>query len=179
MSTYIARYPRLLVGLHWATLLLLLAVYGCIELRVNFPRDSMVRAGLKEWHYALGLAVFALLWLRLALRLRGPLPSAILSGWQQWLASVMHLLIYIFMAVMPLLGWALVSAEGKLPEWYGLTLPPLMALEPALAERLEGWHETVGVAGYWLIGLHAAAALFHHYWLRDSTLRRMLPGRVP
>ena len=30
--------------------------------------------------------------------------------------------------------------------------------------------------GYWLIGLHAVAALFHHYVLRDQTLRRMLPG---
>jgi len=31
--------------------------------------------------------------------------------------------------------------------------------------------------GYWLIGLHAAAALFHHYVVRDDTLRRMLPLR--
>jgi cytochrome b561 len=28
-----------------------------------------------------------------------------------------------------------------------------------------------------LIGLHAAAGLFHHYWVRDNTLTRMLPGR--
>jgi cytochrome b561 len=33
------------------------------------------------------------------------------------------------------------------------------------------------VVGYWLIGLHAAAALFHHYIVRDNTLRRMLPLR--
>lgn len=77
----------------------------------------------------------------LSLRLRGPLPGAILSG--------------------------------------GLTSPTPMAPEPVLAERLEAWHETSGVAGYWLIGLDAAAALFHHYWLRDPTLRRMLPGRAP
>jgi cytochrome b561 len=30
--------------------------------------------------------------------------------------------------------------------------------------------------GYALIGAHAAAALFHHYVVRDNTLRRMLPG---
>ena len=33
--------------------------------------------------------------------------------------------------------------------------------------------------GYWLVGLHAAAALFHHYVMRDATMRRMLPGRAP
>jgi cytochrome b561 len=31
--------------------------------------------------------------------------------------------------------------------------------------------------GYFLIGLHAAAALFHHYVLRDDTLTRILPRR--
>jgi cytochrome b561 len=35
----------------------------------------------------------------------------------------------------------------------------------------------LGSAGYWLIGLHAAAGLFHHYWVRDNTLVRMLPKR--
>jgi cytochrome b561 len=44
-----------------------------------------------------------------------------------------------------------------------------------------GWakelHETCGTVGYFLIGLHAVAALVHHCVLRDNTLRRMLPSR--
>ncbi|MDQ0124066.1 cytochrome b561 [Pseudomonas lini] len=39
------------------------------------------------------------------------------------------------------------------------------------------WHELLGSTGYWLIGAHAAAGLFHHYWVRDNTLVRILPGR--
>jgi cytochrome b561 len=31
--------------------------------------------------------------------------------------------------------------------------------------------------GYFLLGLHAAAALFHHYVLKDNTLVRMLPRK--
>jgi len=42
---------------------------------------------------------------------------------------------------------------------------------------LIGWHETLAPLGYWLIGLHAAAALFHHYLLKDNTLMRMMPAR--
>ena len=42
-----------------------------------------------------------------------------------------------------------------------------------LAEQIEEIHETVGTIGYWLIGLHAAASLFHHYVQRDNTLARM------
>jgi cytochrome b561 len=33
-----ARYGSLAVTLHWFMLLLIAAVYACIELRVNFPR---------------------------------------------------------------------------------------------------------------------------------------------
>ena len=47
----------------------------------------------------------------------------------------------------------------------------------ALAGQLKEVHEWLGIAGYWLIGLHAAAGIAHHYVLRDNTLVRMLPGR--
>ena len=82
-----------------------------------------------------------------------------------------HLLI-----AMPVMGWVVLSAEGDPVPFFGLTLPPLVAPDEGLAERVEGLHTTVGAVGYWLIGLHAAASLFHHYVLRDGTLRRMLPG---
>jgi cytochrome b561 len=52
-----------------------------------------------------------------------------------------------------------------------------MGADDALAHSLEGIHEIIGVIGYYLIGLHASAALFHHYLMRDDTLLRMLPCR--
>jgi len=38
-------------------------------------------------------------------------------------------------------------------------------------------HELGASIGYWLIGLHAFAGLYHHYIQRDNTLTRMLPRR--
>lgn len=49
--------------------------------------------------------------------------------------------------------------------------------DKALGRNLQDIHEIIGNIGYFLIGLHAAAALAHHYILRDSTLIRMLPGQ--
>jgi cytochrome b561 len=37
-------------------------------------------------------------------------------------------------------------------------------------------HETVANALLLLATLHAAAALFHHFMLKDRVLTRMLPG---
>ena len=176
-----ARYARGLVLLHWFMLLLLAATYACIELREFWPRGTPMRVGLKDAHFAIGLAVFALLWLRLALRFFGATPpiTPAPAHWQAALSKAMHLLLYAFMIAMPLLGWLVLSAEGELPVWFGIGLPPLIGVDENLAHELEGLHETIGVAGYWLIGVHAAAALFHHYVLRDDTLRRMGLRRLP
>ena len=167
------RYSPLSIGLHWLMLLLIAAVYATIELKGNFPKGSDTRELLKYWHFMLGLSVFALVWLRLLARWIKPVPA--LPGWQERLASVMHLALYGLMIALPLLGWLTLSAAGKPIPFFGLELPALMAANPERAGQFKELHEALAQAGYWLIGLHAGAALLHHYVLRDDTLRRMLP----
>jgi cytochrome b561 len=79
---------------------------------------------------------------------------------------------------MPIAGWLILSAEGKSIPFFGLELPPLVGANEALVEQVEEIHELGGTIGYWLIGIHAAASLFHHYVLRDRVLLRMMPRRV-
>ena len=167
-------YSRLSIALHWLMLVLLAAVYACIELREYYPRGSDIREGLKTWHFMLGLSVFVLVWTRLVARRRMPL-LAPEPGWTRWPAAAGHVALYGLMIAMPILGWLALSADGKDIPFFGLSLPPLVAPDKGLAEQVEELHVTIGVAGYWLIGLHAAAALIHHYVLKDGTLRRMLP----
>ena len=81
------------------------------------------------------------------------------------------------MVAMPLLGWLQLRAAGEPIPFFRLQLPPLIGEGRALANQLNDVHETIGTIGYWLIGLHAAAALVHHYLMRDNTLVRMLPRR--
>lgn len=173
------RYGTLSVSLHWLMFLLIVAVYACIELREFFPRGSDTRAAFKAWHFTLGLTVFALVWFRLLLRLLQPVPSITppLPGWQRFFASAMHILLYALMIAMPIAGWMILSAEGDAIPFYGIDLPPLIAQNKDTAEQIEELHKTFGKIGYALIGLHAAAGLFHHYVQRDNTLSRILPGR--
>jgi cytochrome b561 len=53
-------------------------------------------------------------------------------------------------------------------------LPPCLQLGNGWEERLEDLHETVGNVFYGVIGLHVAAAFWHHYVRRDRVLRQML-----
>jgi cytochrome b561 len=173
------RYNVWSISLHWLTLALLIAVYALIELRGIYPKGSDPREAMKAWHFMLGLTVLGLVFVRLALRLmfRAPAIHPSPPAWQMLVAKAMYLALYAFLIAMPLLGWFTLSAEGTPIPFFGLRLPALMDADKALAHSLEDIHETIGVIGYYLIGLHASAALFHHYFMRDDALLRMLPRR--
>jgi cytochrome b561 len=174
------RYGSLSIGMHWLMLLLLFAVYAVINLHDAAEKGSALRADLKTWHFMLGLAVLALVAVRLATRfLSGPAPGIEphIARWQQRGAGAIHVALYVFMIGMPLLGWLAVSAKGAPIVFFGAPLPMLIGQDKALYDTLKDIHETVGTVGYFLIGLHAAAALFHHYVAHDNTLLRMLPLR--
>lgn len=172
------RYGLLSISLHWLMLLLLAAVFACIELRELYPKGSEPREALKAWHFTLGLSVFVLVWLRLAFRVGAPTPqiTPAPARWQQLSGKTVHVLLYALMIGLPLGGWLMLSAAGKPIPFWGLELPALMGPNKELAGQIKELHALGGEIGLWLVGLHAAAALLHHYVLRDNTLRRMLPG---
>ncbi len=174
------RYGSLSISMHWLMLLLLISVYGAINLHDLAPKGSALRADLKTWHFALGLSVLALVAVRLATRLfTGTAPRIVpgISLWQQRLSGLIHLALYAFMIVMPVLGWLTVSAGSDPILFFGMQLPALVGQDKAMYKSLKDIHETIGTVGYYLIGAHAAAALVHHYVMRDNTLLRMLPAR--
>ncbi len=174
------RYGSLSISMHWLMVLLLIAVYAAINLHDIAPKGSDLRAELKLWHFILGLGVLALVLARIVLRLTsGATPEITppISRWQSLSAQALHVALYAFMLAMPLIGWLAVSAKGAPITFFGLHLPILIGQDKELYGWLKETHEVIGTAGYYLIGLHAAAALFHHYVMGDNTLRRILPAR--
>ena len=173
-----SRYGIISITLHWLMLLLIASVFLCMELRGNFPKGSVIREGLKTWHFMLGLSVLVLVLLRAVVSFIGAAPRIQPDPpkWQKMLAKLMHLALYAWMISMPILGWLILSAGGKVVPFFGLQLPALVDVSKSVAGWAKEFHETGGTIGYFLIGFHAAAALFHHYFVRDNTLRRMLPN---
>jgi cytochrome b561 len=172
------KYGALSIGIHWLMFFLLVAVYSCIELREFYPKGSELREAFKTWHFILGLTVFILVLLRVILRFlqRQPIIKPAVKQWQVLTAKAMHAALYLLMLSMPILGWLVLSAKGRVIPFYGLSLPALIAENPQAADLIETIHTTFGTFGYYLIGLHMLAALFHHYLIKDNTLLRMLPS---
>ncbi|MDZ7735622.1 MAG: cytochrome b [Gammaproteobacteria bacterium] len=165
-----------IIALHWLMLLLFIGVYATVELHEIYEQS---RTGdlFMFWHFQFGYAIFALVWIRLILRLASRVPPADpnLPALMQQLARGMRILLYLLMILMPVTGWLTLGAEGHESTFLGLNVPILSGLGHSFGEIVEEVHEIVGIAGYFLIGLHTLAALFHHYVLRDNTMKRILP----
>jgi cytochrome b561 len=173
------RYPTVLIVLHWLTALALLTAYVSSGDPTHAKSAYDVFAG--QLHIVSGALVFALVALRLPLRaLLGTPALAAAARWQQGVARAMHWGLYALMLLVPVAGWAALSVEvgkkslGHFALAGGFDLP-LLDAHTAWVGALGSAHQTLGNAFIWLAGLHAAAALFHHYWLRDTTLLRMAP----
>lgn len=171
----VSRYSPILIGLHWFMFVLLIAVFAAIESRSLFPRGSDPRDLVKALHFMLGITVLLLVVIRLGVRLSSPTPAIVPAprSIEKILAKTMHVSLYAFMIFMPIAGWIILSAEGHGVPFFGLELPPLVDKNDALAEQVEDIHKLVGEIGYYLIGLHVLAGLFHHYVKRDNTLTRI------
>jgi cytochrome b561 len=169
-----------MIAFHWLTALLVAASFSVAWAR-NAIDDLAARALWLDVHRSIGFAVLALTLLRLALRWgAGPVSSRGDLPLGMWMASrATHLLIYAGLIAMPLLGWAQSSARARHFKLFGLPVPSLVRHDADLAERLGSWHAQLGWVLLGLIGLHALAALYHHYVLRDHVLRAMLPRPIP
>jgi len=173
-------YSRASIAMHWLMLALIALTYLFTELRELFPRGSPGRDFMRTAHFSLGLTVLALVCVRLAARLQSGTPpiTPALPRWERAASRIVQALLYSLMIGMPLAGWVMLSLRGDAILFFGLELPPLTGENKELGKLIREWHGDIGRAGYALIGLHAAAALTHHFVWRDDTLRRMLPARA-
>ena len=170
-------YGSLSIKMHWLMVVLMIFVFASIEGRVFFEKGTELRELFKMWHFMLGLLVFILACARLYFRCIQMTPQITppLSTIQVWAAKTAHLALYVFMIAMPIFGWFVLSAKGKVIPFFGLELPALIPFDKPLGKILEGWHKEIGSWAYYLIAFHAGAALVHHYIQKDNTLTRMLP----
>lgn len=176
-----AHFSRPSIALHWLMAVLLVATAAAMEFKGIYPKGSAERDVLKAVHYLLGTSVFILVWLRLLARARGTTPpiTPALPAWQTTLSHLVQWALYALMVALPVLGWLVLSANGKpvalLWGWHMPLLPIASSRDTVLL--LKDIHETGATVGYGLVALHTVAALVHHYVQHDNTLQRMVPGR--
>jgi cytochrome b561 len=171
-----ARYSNHSRLLHWLMAGLVVLAYVFIEGRGWFPKGSALKTFFIQGHFWVGLLVLALVLPRLLVRLRSQPPGVepALKPAMHLLSKLTHFGLYAFLLVQPLMGLLVVLLErGGIPLG-SLTIASPFALDKHLAHSIEDIHVWVGTAFYYVIGLHIVAAFWHHFYVRDNVLKRML-----
>ena len=99
------------------------------------------------------------------------------AAWTGLGAKMAHLALYILLIAVPVVGIAVQFARGDALSIFGLfDIASPWPADRAFARSLKEIHEVLAHGLMAVAGLHAAAALVHHWVFGDRTLVRMLPG---
>jgi cytochrome b561 len=172
------RYTPFAIFMHWLLALALLGTFTLGLTMADMPGITPTKLKYFNWHKWAGVTIFGLVTLRLLWRLfhpAPPLPKA-MAGWEKFVASATHYLLYALMFAIPLSGYFYSLAAGFKVVYLGLIpLPVLIERNRELADQLKFLHYLLNTGLATLVILHALAALKHHFINRDDVLARMLP----
>ena len=168
------------VVLHWVSVwAMVLALHFGLQVVYG---TGQYKAAFLAHSYA-GLTVLGTVVVRLFLRVLFPWPKEEPEGsrFAGFAAQAAHWALYATMLLTPLTGWIVASSKGCCVKVPGLPSIDLLALGttsglPLNAKAAYDVHVFVVWSLFALIGLHVAAALFHHFVRRDGILIRMLPN---
>jgi cytochrome b561 len=162
---------------HWLIAAILLGQIPLAWYMIDLPM-SPDKLGTYALHKSIGVTLFTLAVTRLVwalLTVRPKLPDA-MPRWQIWASKIAEGFLYFLVIAMPLTGWLMSSAANFPVSVFGLfTLPDLVAPSETLMETLRGAHEKQSIALMVITGIHALAALKHHFVDKDEVLISMLP----
>ena len=165
--------------LHWLTVGLVLAAWILGSLDDELPKGAARGVGLLV-HESAGLAILAILVLRLLWRMADPPPPpepTVLGEWLDRAGRLAHYALYALLIAAPVAGIVLQFARGEPLQLFGLAeIASPWSANRAFARTAKEVHEVLANGLVILAGFHAAAALVHHWFFRDRTLVRMLPG---
>ena len=174
------RYGVVTQLVHWLTVVLVGTAYilspGGSEQRIYSAAVDSAR----QTHETIGILVFALVLLRILWRLFEPTPEPPpMAPWMKYSASAAHFALYALLLAIPLTAIAGAWLEAHPVTIFGIgNVGPVLPPAHDLGQSLAYVHTILGNVIIWLAGFHGAAALFHHYVLRDHTLTAMLPDWV-
>ncbi|MBI5264241.1 MAG: cytochrome b [Bradyrhizobium sp.] len=171
-------YGAVAMALHWLVLALIVVSWLTGEFSDAFPKGPPRDAAIFA-HVTLGLSIIAFAVARLCWRFADPPPApeeSTLGQWTEWASQAVHYIIYALLFAIPALGIVALFARGKALSIFGLfeIASPWVA-DRTFAHNMGEVHEVLVNVLLILVVLHAAAALVHHYILKDRTLLRMLP----
>ena len=159
------RYPTLMIIIHWLVAILVLAAYITGGNPIKHEFEGQI-------HVATGMAIMALFLIRLPVRLlsKKAIPEFQLPTWQAHLAKTVQWALYGCMILIPFLGMLALAEKTEQYMLFGMNIP---MIKTDLGVDFGDIHEALAQLFIGLAGVHAGAALLHHFVWKDGVLKSM------
>ena len=164
-------YPKPIIIMHWITFFLVATVY----LTGGNPTATGL---LGQIHLIGGISIFILFFIRLVFVFvyKKSIPqNEIINQYQKNLFKIVRFFLYLSLCVVPIAGWLALSSFTDNFKVSFLNLPLLSSVRDV--QYIGELHEFLGNAFIAIVGLHASAALIHHFIFKDHVLKSMLFNR--
>ncbi|MFC0180986.1 cytochrome b [Thorsellia kenyensis] len=169
------RYKSIQIFMHWMTLFLVIGLYATIYLSdyVSYTTEKT----LTTIHFNLGVFVWLFMLIRFIMHFKFQTPAITppMTKFFRVASKAGHHTLYLLFLIQPIIGVFFRAYDGRSWSFIGMEINPFVPVDEDFSYVLRDVHDTVGLIILGLIALHVTAALFHHYFLKDNTLKRMLP----
>jgi cytochrome b561 len=160
-------YPKPIIIMHWLTFVLVATVY----LTGGNPINTSL---LWQIHVIGGISIFLLFLIRLSfisIYNKSIPQNKIINQYQKNLFKIVRFTLYLSLCIVPIAGWLALSSLTDNFKVLFLNLPLLSSVRDI--QYIGELHEFLGNAFITIVGLHASAALMHHFIFKDHVLRSM------
>lgn len=167
----------LAIGFHWVTVFTVISLFSLglwmVELKYY---DPWYKQG-PFIHKSIGVLLFILTLARLLWRYVNITPVELKAHpvWETYAARVSHALLYILLFSVMLSGYFISTADGRAVEVFNLFSIPASIYGIEKQEDIAGEiHLALAIMLVSISSIHALAAIKHHFFDNDGTLKRMI-----
>jgi len=172
-----SRYGLVSIVMHWGVALAVFGLFGLGLWMMELDYYSPWRKEAPELHKSIGLVLLAVMLGRVLWRFISPPPPALPNHGKltRMASKAGHGALYLGLFAVMIAGYLISTADGVGIPVFGLfEVPALVSNLPDQADVAGEIHFYLAWGLVIFAGLHALAALKHHFIDRDATLKRML-----
>lgn len=161
---------------HWLSAVITLLLFGLGVYLTSYGYYQANFLEIAHFHYALGILLLGLVSIRLLWRLTNKTPVTLAKNLAGKMGiKLVKFVLYVSLFAVLVSGYLICTAEGQTINVFGLfQVPSVVLLETPEVNLAGKTHKYVAWGLFAVVLLHAFAALFHHFFVKDRTLLRMI-----
>ena len=162
----IVKYNIYLRIVHWVMAAAIIGLIASGWYMEGIDPKAPDKYDLYPWHKSFGMMVLIFFFVRIVLRFRTHIPELPdgIKGIEALASHVVHLILYVFMLIVPVSGYIMSVAGGHGVKLFSLRVPELFEKNKELAGLARELH---GIFPYILLGIlvvHILGALKHRFF---------------